>query len=101
MAKRYYLASRLRARQEQGHASGTALLELFGCPILKAFSNRQVRRMTREFVSVEIRNVQPGFARLVDVVPLLRYVEPMLRWIDRVTEDAWGFYQVVRADKAG
>lgn len=95
-----YLATRLQSSRETANPAGTALLELFGCPTLKAFSNRQVRAMFGSFESVNIENVQPGFDRLADVLPPLRKARPLLNWIDRITKNRWGFYQVIRANKS-
>jgi hypothetical protein len=53
--------------------------------------------MFRGFSRVEIRNYQPGFRRLADIVPGLRAIEPMLASIDRWCAQPWGFYQVIEA----
>lgn len=95
----YYIANRLRPKHEGGDVRGTALLELFGCPILKAFSNRQVRKMFGIFQRVFISNYQPGFRRLADIVPILRAVEPLLAKIDGRFTKVWGFYQVIQGRK--
>jgi len=99
VAEPYYIANRLRPRHVRDDARGTALLELFGCPILKAFSNRQVKEMFGIFQRVSISNYQPGFRRLADIVPMLRSVESLLARIDRRSTQVWGFYQVVQAWK--
>lgn len=93
------LVENFRQRQEPGSVGGTALLELFGVPILKAFSNRQARAMFAEFSDVRISNHQPGFRRLADILPGLRFLEPVLSEIDRLTRRIWGFYQVIEARK--
>ncbi len=93
------LADGVRARQQQGQASGTALLELFGVPILKAFTNQQALKMFEGWHSVQITNYQPGFRRLGDVLPVLRPLQSAFTWIDQRTERAWGFYQVIEAIK--
>ena len=97
--EKYTLANRLRARQQAGDPSGTALLELFGVPILKAFSNRQSRKMFSAFSNVKITNYSPGFHRLIDVLPFLRMFDPILAWLDQAGQNAWGFYQVIEAKK--
>jgi len=97
--KPYTLLERPRARQQEGNTAGTALMELFGVPILKAFSNRQAQHLFDDFGEVHISNCLPGFRRLVDVLPVLRLLESGLDWIDRRTERIWGFYQVVEAKK--
>lgn len=94
-----YIVSRLRGSRQVGSPAGTALLELFGCPTLKAFSNRQVRRMFADFGAVSIENVQPGFERMADILPL-GWARPVLRGVDRAARRPWGFYQVIRADRA-
>lgn len=90
---------RLRARQRAGDASGTALLELFGVPVLRAYSNRQARALFGGFSRVSISNHQPGFRRLADVAPALRPLSALLAAVDRRTVNAWGFYQVIEAQK--
>jgi len=97
--KKFLLATRLRQRQEMGSSKGTALLELFGVPILKAFSNRQSRRMFAGFSEVKITNYSPGFYRLVDILPPLHVFSSILKWLDRATRSMWGFYQVIEAEK--
>lgn len=88
-----------RSRQTHGvnDPRGTALLELFGVPTLKAYSNRDARAMFRGFSRVEIRNCQPGFRRMADIIPGLGPFELVLSWIDRRLAELWGFYQVIEA----
>jgi ubiquinone/menaquinone biosynthesis C-methylase UbiE len=88
-----------RSRKEHGvnDARGTALLELFGVPTLKAYSNREAREMFRGFSQVSITNTQPGFRRMADIIPALRLVRPLLGFIDRRFAGLWGFYQVIEA----
>src|SRR5579885_847353 len=66
------VADAVRARRSLDSSAGTSLLELFGVPILNAFSNEETRRMCAPFERVEISNHQPGFARLVDLTSWLR-----------------------------
>jgi len=93
------LLEKLRTRQQRDSASGTAVLELFGVPILKAFTNRESRRMFANFNDVHITNQLPGFLRLVDILPWLKPFKSLLRLIDEQTEHIWGFYQVIEARK--
>jgi SAM-dependent methyltransferase len=93
------LAEHLRSRRDPNNVKGTALLELFGVPILKAFSNREARAMFADFTEIRITNHQPGFQRLIDVLPDLRVFKPILAWLDRSTSNLWGFYQVIEAHK--
>jgi SAM-dependent methyltransferase len=97
--ERYAIASWLRARQKEDDKRGTALLELFGCPILKAFSERQTRKMFSGFSEVTITNHQPGFVRMVDILPILRPFKTILLGIDRRFKKSMGFYQVIEAHK--
>jgi SAM-dependent methyltransferase len=93
------IADRLRQDGRAHDERGTALLELFGCPVLKAFSNDETRALFSDFSSVSISNHQPGFARLADVAAILRRVRPVLRRLDIMTRSRWGFYQVIDALK--
>jgi len=95
----YTIANRLRHLHGRDDVRGTALLELFGCPILKAFSTRQTREMFRMFSQVLISNHQPGFRRMADIVSVLRPFGSFLTNIDRRFTRSWGFYQVIEARK--
>ena len=97
--EKFYLANRLRARREAGNRAGTALLELFGVPVLKAFSNRQSSKMFTSFTNVKISNHSPGFRRLTDISSQLQVLTPVFEWLDRSTQSMWGFYQVIEAQK--
>ncbi len=97
--KPYTLAQKLRDRQQGSQLAGTALLELFGVPILKAFTNRQCLRMFEMFSDVRISNHQPGFRRMADIFPFLHALESVLTQFDRYVKDVWGFYQVIEARK--
>lgn len=93
------LTGLLRMRQQPDNPTGTALMELFGVPVLKAFSNEQARHMFSAFSAVCITNYQAGFRRLADIAPVLRPFEPTLQWVDRTMQHTWGFYQVIEAQK--
>jgi ubiquinone/menaquinone biosynthesis C-methylase UbiE len=97
--KEFVIANRLRRGQTQGSRQGTALLELFGVPILKAFSNDESRKMFANFSSVMITNYQPGFERNCDILPILKPLRPIFRYIDSAMQSRWGFYQVIEAIK--
>jgi SAM-dependent methyltransferase len=96
--RRRSLARRIRRQQSEGAPQGTALLELFGVPTLKAFSNAQAREMFAQFDHVRITNHQPGFKRMADILPI-RQIAPALTWLDTRTREMWGFYQVIEARK--
>jgi SAM-dependent methyltransferase len=93
------IATYLRKRHGIGDRRGTALLELFGVPILKAFSNKQANEMFTNFSQVQISNHEPGFRRMVDIIPVLKAIEPFLHWFDQRFNVLWGFYQVIEAIK--
>jgi ubiquinone/menaquinone biosynthesis C-methylase UbiE len=97
--RRGVVADALRPHHDENDARGTALLELFGVPVLKAYSNRQAQALFRRFSNVTISNHQAGFRRMVDIFPIARPLESGLAWIDRATRETWGFYQVIRAEK--
>lgn len=93
------IVENLRSRQPENSNTGTALLELYGVPILKAFSNQQARRFFNGFTEIHISNHQAGFRRLVDIVPQLQLLTTGLGWLDQRTQKFWGFYQVIEARK--
>lgn len=82
---------------------GTALLELFGCPVLKMYSKRQLRQMFRRFKDVQVQCYQSGFERLVDFLPeWLKKVgvgRILLKYLDSITQKNFGFYAVVIGEK--
>jgi ubiquinone/menaquinone biosynthesis C-methylase UbiE len=93
------VSDRFRKERKVASPQGTALLELFGVPVLRAYTNAQCVRMFSHFSEVRISNHQPGFERLCDILTWLRPVRPLLGFIDRGTESYWGFYQVIEARK--
>jgi len=96
---KFFVADRLLNRKKEGSLQGTALLELFGVPILKAFSNEESRKMFANFSSLTITNHQPGFERNCDIIRVLRPFRKFLHQIDVAMQDKWGFYQVIEAIK--
>ncbi len=95
-----YLRRKYQARENSPH--GTALLELFGCPTLKMYSNRQARQMFNQFTGVRFQCYQPGFSRLLDFLSqFLRgsILHRFFAWFDRTTANTLGFYLVIRAEK--
>jgi len=101
--EKFYIANRLRKKYQKNPTSpqGTALLELFGCPVLQAFSIREVRKMFQGFKILDISCVQPGFQRLADFTPLFRKnsIKRILEWLDEKTQNLFGFYIVIEAKK--
>lgn len=97
--ERFVIAERLRQKQKDGNQQGTALLELFGVPVIKAFSNEECRRMFTDFKSVSITNHQPGFERNCDMIRALESFRNVFHRVDGTMKDRWGFYQVIEACK--
>jgi SAM-dependent methyltransferase len=97
--KNFFIAESLRRRKEEGSLQGTALLELFGVPILKAFSNEESRKMFEDYSRVHITNYQPGFERNCDIIRALKPFRNFFHRIDVAMQDRWGFYQVIEACK--
>lgn len=93
------IARHLRKGAEVGSSRGTALLELFGVPVLNAFSNSQCRAMFAQFFEVRTSNHQPGFERMCDILDWLKPFRRLLAWIDRHSQQTWRFYQVIEARK--
>lgn len=101
--KNFYIANRLREKYRENPTSpqGTALLELFGCPILKTFSKKEIKKMFNRFNEVKISCVQPGFKRLADFMPLgkNKLMEKIFFWLDEKTKSPFGFYIIIEAEK--
>ncbi|MBA7490806.1 methyltransferase [subsurface metagenome] len=100
----FIIANRLRESYKKNPKAthGTALLELFGCPVLKMYSKRQLCQMFRQFQNLQINCYQPGFERLLDFLPeRLKNVgiRRVLSYIDSVTVKYFGFYAVVKGEK--
>jgi SAM-dependent methyltransferase len=93
------VSDRLRNERKMASPQGTALLELFGVPVLRAFTNAQCMGMFSQFSDVRISNHQPGFGRMADILTWLQPVRSLLQLVDRSTESFWGFYQVIEARK--
>jgi ubiquinone/menaquinone biosynthesis C-methylase UbiE len=92
--KNFYIASKLKKNPEQG----TALFELFGCPILKTYSKRQIKKMFSQFKNVKIYFKAPGFLRLGDFIfKNSRPVKRIFKALDRA--DWLGFYILIEAEK--
>lgn len=102
VGKRFFIADRLRLYYAKNPSSlhGTALLELFGCPILKMYSSRALRRMFLQFRHVHISYAQPGFSRILDIVPVLRpLLGSLFRRIDQSQSRFFAFYAMIVATK--
>ena len=94
------LLQRYYAKKPRG-CHGTALNELFGCPILRMYSKKELLSMFQEFKEIKITCHQPGFARLKDFIPILncRWISSFLDFIDRTTKNKFGFYWFIEARK--
>ncbi len=97
--ERDVIVRRLRRGIEVGSSQGTALLELFGVPVLNAFSNAECRTMFAQFAEIRISNHQPGFERLCDIFGWLKPFRRLLAMVDRHAQSVWDFYQVIEARK--
>jgi SAM-dependent methyltransferase len=101
--KRFFINGFLqRSYAKKSHGShGTALNELFGCPILKMYSKKELINMFQEFKEIKITCHQPGFGRLKDFIPILkcRWISSFLDFIDRTTKNKFGFYWVIEVRK--
>lgn len=99
--EKWWLAKKMRASKEFNNSNlGTAALELFGCPILKAYTINGAKKMFPNFKSIKISCVQPGFERILDILPFLRFpFEKVFRWIDKRFDKMFGFYIVIEAKK--
>ncbi|HEY59677.1 MAG TPA: class I SAM-dependent methyltransferase [Anaerolineae bacterium] len=91
--------TQIKGEQNVWDHKGTAINELLDVPIMKAFSNKQVKLMFNKFKVVKIINCQPGFKRLKDFLSFLRPFEKILEWVDIKVKKKWGFYQVIIAEK--
>ena len=96
---RWLFAGKIQLKGQSNSTKGTALQELFGCPILKAFSGDEVRFLFRRFRRIEISHYQVGFKRLVDILDFLKILKSSLSWVDKKMVNQWGFYQVIYAQK--
>lgn len=104
MRKNFYLANKLRKKyvNRLNSPHGTALLELLGCPILKMFSKKQVKKMFQNFQNLEIKIYQVGFSRLFDFLPDFlkgRVLKKIFKKVDKMMREYWGFYIVVMGNK--
>lgn len=93
------LADKLRKNLDTNNTQGTALLELFGVPVLKAYSNEETMLMFKKFGDRSINNYQPGFKRMIDIFNFLHPLHNFLNWFDKSVQQPWGFYQVITAYK--
>ena len=101
LKKEYWLLNKLRnSKKYYTSQSGTAPLELFGCPVLKAYSSWEVKKMFNSFRSIKTSYVQPGFARTLDFTLIFRFVfGNIFEWLDNHTKRLFGFYIVIEAEK--
>ena len=104
LRKKYFLNSRLRlyySKKKRRKNHGTALSELFGCPVLKMYSKKEIIKMFYQFKKLRLRCYQPGISRLKDFVPILKYswINNLLIWIDKTMANRWGFYWVIEGEK--
>lgn len=97
--EKFYIANHIRKNRKVGELKGTALLELFGVPILKAYTNKECKDMFSIFNNIKITNFCPGFERNCDIISILKPFRKILRLIDNYMENIWGFYQIIEIKK--
>jgi len=99
--KEYWLLNKLRNSKKYYNSQlGTAALELFGCPTLKAYSPYEIRKMFSYFRSDKLFYFQPGFARILDFIPIFKIpFNTIFRWFDNHTKRLFGFYVVIELGK--
>ena len=91
-----------RSKIHDNNPKGTALLELFGCPILKTYSKKQMRKMLSMYSKVSLKAYSPGFVRLIDIIPIISRSATLCKllcFIDKSTEKIFGFYLVAHCQK--
>ena len=97
----YFISNKIKKSANKKNEQGTALLELFGCPVLKMYSSRQAKKFFNKFNYIKIKYHQSGFERLSDFLPksCQRLFRPLLKLIDKITKNIFGFYMVIEAHK--
>lgn len=101
LRKKYFIYKKLKKYyKKENFVGGTALLELFGCPILKTFSDSEIQNLFKNFSNVKIKHYSPGFVRFLEVLGIRNsYLREIFKKIDKKTEEKLGFYTLVIAKK--
>ena len=81
------------------HVAGTAMLEMFGCPVLKMYSARNLRKMFSNFSSVEIECYSSNLFQLSYFLPLGKKLTNIMRRVDKKVENKLGFHIVAICKK--
>lgn len=76
-------------------SSGTLLQELFLCPIVKAYTDKDYKRMFKGLRIHWIRNYQTGCIKLMNVLPFLS----LWLWLEKHTQRQLGLLKVIYAEK--
>lgn len=88
----------LRKNMLINQIQGTALLELFGCPVLKMYTKKQVRFMFKKFSSVDIKCYSSNLFQLSYFLPL-KGIGNFLKKIDKKIEHILGFHLIIICKK--
>lgn len=81
---------------------GTALLELFGCPILRTYTRRSAKALFTAFTIQRTRTYRSGLDQIIRFLPRALQWPTLHRWLtslDRLVRGACGFYLVVECQK--
>ncbi len=84
----------LKEKVEENNPIGTALLELFGCPVLKMYTKGEVMRMFRNFSSVKVECYSSNLFQLSFFLPFGMFAG-VLKKIDKKIEHILGFHLVI------
>ena len=78
---------------------GTLLLELFGCPIMKMYTKKQIKKLFKDFNKVRIKCFSTGFIQVINLLPNENRLNFWFKKIDNKIESIFGFYWVIEAIK--
>lgn len=73
---------------------GTFFHEMLTCPILRTYSKRDIKRVFSEFRHIKFQTRFTGITRLKDFLPIPRWLNKFLYWLEPKIERTLGFYQV-------
>ncbi len=91
------LAKMFEAKKEDSHI-GTALVELFETPILKAYTNTELKKMLRDFANIQLQKYQTGPLRFRSAIKN-KTIKRVVDLFESATGRYLGFHVVVIAEK--
>jgi ubiquinone/menaquinone biosynthesis C-methylase UbiE len=99
MKKDCYIYSKIRKSNIE-NKFGTAIYELFGCPILNLYSGKQVHELLRNFSNIKIESYENGIYGLNVFLPkrLKRFFLPILKLFDP-SRNCLGFHWLISIKK--